>query len=70
MSVRVFRSVSLIVWILLTYSNFIQLIEECVKKENIYFDGGQPAEVFLGRDAMPSGESLLEAAKQVCFLSQ
>jgi len=36
-----------------------------VKKENIRFDGVRSAEILLGRDTRPSGESLLEAAKQV-----
>lgn len=33
--------------------------------EKIQFEGGKGAQVFLGRDTRPSGESLLEAAKQV-----
>ncbi|TXG54355.1 hypothetical protein EZV62_019611 [Acer yangbiense] len=40
------------------------LIVEFVKKENIPFDGAFTAEILLGRDTRPSGESLLEAAKQ------
>ncbi|KAL8088991.1 hypothetical protein AgCh_038663 [Apium graveolens] len=44
--------------------HLLQLIVEFVKKENIQFEGGRGAEVFLGRDTRPSGESLLEAAKQ------
>lgn len=36
-----------------------------MKKENIPFDGTHSAEILLGRDTRPSGESLLEAAKQV-----
>ncbi|XP_044502095.1 phosphoacetylglucosamine mutase isoform X2 [Mangifera indica] len=42
----------------------VSLIEEFVKKENIPFDGTHSAEILLGRDTRPSGESLLEAAKQ------
>lgn len=36
-----------------------------MKKENISFDGERSAEILLGRDTRPSGESLMEAAKQV-----
>lgn len=36
-----------------------------MKKEKIPFDGEHSAEILLGRDTRPSGESLLEAAKQV-----
>jgi hypothetical protein len=42
-----------------------QLITEFVEKENIPFEGVRRAEILLGRDTRPSGESLLEAAKQV-----
>ncbi|XWS10913.1 hypothetical protein CRYUN_Cryun38cG0039200 [Craigia yunnanensis] len=42
----------------------LSLITEFVKKENIQLDGVQSAEILLGRDTRPSGESLLEAAKQ------
>ncbi|KAA8522098.1 hypothetical protein F0562_012588 [Nyssa sinensis] len=42
----------------------VQLIGEFVKKENIPLEGSQSAEILLGRDTRPSGESLLEAAKQ------
>uniref|UniRef100_A0A803L5U1 Phosphoacetylglucosamine mutase n=1 Tax=Chenopodium quinoa TaxID=63459 RepID=A0A803L5U1_CHEQI len=42
----------------------LQLIEEFVRKENISFDNAYSAEILLGRDTRPSGESLLEAAKQ------
>lgn len=42
----------------------LQLIEEFVRKENISFDDGHAAEILLGRDTRPSGDSLLEAAKQ------
>lgn len=42
----------------------LQLIEEFVRKENILFDDGHAAEILLGRDTRPSGDSLLEAAKQ------
>ncbi|KAH9769853.1 phosphoacetylglucosamine mutase [Citrus sinensis] len=44
--------------------SLVSLIEEFVKKERIPFNGKHPAEVLLGRDTRPSGESLLEAAKQ------
>ncbi|XP_065878105.1 phosphoacetylglucosamine mutase [Euphorbia lathyris] len=44
--------------------DLVQLIDEFVKKENIPFDGVRSAEVLLGRDTRPSGESLLECAKQ------
>ncbi|XP_016500325.1 phosphoacetylglucosamine mutase [Nicotiana tabacum] len=45
--------------------SLLQLITEFVKKEEIGFEGRQPAaEVLLGRDTRPSGEALLEAAKQ------
>lgn len=40
------------------------LITEFVEKENIPLHGEQGAEVLLGRDTRPSGESLLESAKQ------
>ncbi|KAF3954815.1 hypothetical protein CMV_019893 [Castanea mollissima] len=41
-----------------------QLIIEFVEKENIPLEGARPAQILLGRDTRPSGESLLEAAKQ------
>ncbi|XP_060207545.1 phosphoacetylglucosamine mutase [Lycium barbarum] len=44
--------------------SLLQLITEFMKKEDISFEGRQPAEVLLGRDTRPSGEALLEAAKQ------
>ncbi|XP_016486490.2 phosphoacetylglucosamine mutase [Nicotiana tabacum] len=44
--------------------SLLQLITEFVKKEEIGFEGRQLAEVLLGRDTRPSGEALLEAAKQ------
>ncbi|OVA02487.1 Alpha-D-phosphohexomutase [Macleaya cordata] len=44
--------------------HLVQMISEFAKKENISFGGVQSAEVLLGRDTRPSGESLLEAAKQ------
>ncbi|KAF9595772.1 hypothetical protein IFM89_003514 [Coptis chinensis] len=44
--------------------DFIQLITEFVKKEDIPIGGVQSAEIYLGRDTRPSGEVLLEAAKQ------
>ena len=57
-------------YIMLIYSLFLkQLITEFVKKEKIPLDGVQSAEILLGRDTRPSGESLLEAAKQVSLLS-
>ncbi|TYH29836.1 hypothetical protein ES288_A01G044300v1 [Gossypium darwinii] len=43
---------------------FLSLITEFVEKEKIPLDGVQSAEILLGRDTRPSGESLLEAAKQ------
>lgn len=43
----------------------LQLINEFVEKERIPFDGVRPAEILLGRDTRPSGEALLEAARQV-----
>lgn len=42
-----------------------QLIDDFVRKELISMDNGYPAEILLGRDTRPSGESLLDAAKQV-----
>ncbi|XP_016201523.1 phosphoacetylglucosamine mutase [Arachis ipaensis] len=42
----------------------IRLINEFVKKEGIQFDGVKHAEILLGRDTRPSGEALLEAAKE------
>ncbi|KAK8527481.1 hypothetical protein V6N13_085313 [Hibiscus sabdariffa] len=42
----------------------LSLITEFIEKEKIPFDGVQTAEILLGRDTRPSGESLLEAAKQ------
>ncbi|MCD7448819.1 hypothetical protein HAX54_046665 [Datura stramonium] len=44
--------------------SLLQLITEFMKNEDISFEGRQPAEVLLGRDTRPSGEALLEAAKQ------
>jgi len=49
--------------------NFEQLIADFVTKECISFDGGRPAEILLGRDTRPSGQSLLEAAKKVMLLT-
>ncbi|XP_026385423.1 phosphoacetylglucosamine mutase-like [Papaver somniferum] len=43
--------------------NLVKLISEFAKKENISFGGVYSAEVLLGRDTRPSGESLLEAAR-------
>ncbi|CAN1846772.1 Phosphoacetylglucosamine mutase, partial [Linum perenne] len=45
-----------------TPQDLLQLVEEFVKNEGIRFDGSRHAEVLLGRDTRPSGESLLEAA--------
>ncbi|XP_004511763.1 phosphoacetylglucosamine mutase [Cicer arietinum] len=42
----------------------LQLINEFVEKEKIPFDGIRPAEILLGRDTRPSGDALLEAARQ------
>lgn len=42
-----------------------QLLDDFIKKENIILEGAPAAEVLLGRDTRPSGEALLEAAKQV-----
>ena len=47
-----------------------QLVDDFVKKENIPLEGAQSAEILLGRDTRPSGESLLEAAKQVWLSPQ
>ncbi|XP_076935167.1 phosphoacetylglucosamine mutase-like [Bidens hawaiensis] len=44
--------------------SLVRLIEEFAKKENIPLDRSKVASVFLGRDTRPSGESLVEAAKQ------
>lgn len=45
-----------------------QLIDEFAKKENIPLNGAKTATILLGRDTRPSGESLVEAAKQVRIL--
>uniref|UniRef100_A0A7N0U3S4 Phosphoacetylglucosamine mutase n=1 Tax=Kalanchoe fedtschenkoi TaxID=63787 RepID=A0A7N0U3S4_KALFE len=42
----------------------LQVIKDFVDKENISFDKSWCANLLLGRDTRPSGESLLEAAKQ------
>ncbi|CAL0314343.1 unnamed protein product [Lupinus luteus] len=42
----------------------LKLINEFVEKESIPFDGVRSAEVLLGRDTRPSGDDLLEAARQ------
>ncbi|CAN1155917.1 Phosphoacetylglucosamine mutase [Linum perenne] len=47
-----------------TPQDLLQLVEEFVKNEGIRFDGSRHVEILLGRDTRPSGESLLEAAKQ------
>ncbi|KAK9060467.1 hypothetical protein SSX86_021171 [Deinandra increscens subsp. villosa] len=44
--------------------SLIQLIAEFAKKEDIPLNGGKGAAILLGRDTRPSGESLVEAAKQ------
>ncbi|CAN4127774.1 unnamed protein product [Withania somnifera] len=44
--------------------SLLQLIIEFAKKEDIDFEGRHRAEVLLGRDTRPSGEALLDAAKQ------
>ncbi|KAK9266888.1 hypothetical protein L1049_027147 [Liquidambar formosana] len=45
------------------------LIIEFIKKENIPLNGVRSAEILLGRDTRPSGESLLEAARQgICSI--
>ncbi|KAJ9542904.1 hypothetical protein OSB04_029410 [Centaurea solstitialis] len=44
--------------------SLIQLINEFATKENIPLDGAKAATVLLGRDTRPSGESLVNAAKQ------
>ncbi|KAI3690919.1 hypothetical protein L2E82_49132 [Cichorium intybus] len=45
--------------------SLIQLITEFAKKEKIPLDGANKAAILLGRDTRPSGESLVEAAKQI-----
>ncbi|XP_074317816.1 phosphoacetylglucosamine mutase [Silene latifolia] len=42
----------------------VLLIDDFVRKEEISFNGNRAAEVLLGRDTRPSGESLLDAAKE------
>ncbi|KAL5724276.1 phosphoacetylglucosamine mutase [Ranunculus cassubicifolius] len=50
-------------------NHLFQLINEFVKKEGILIGGVRSAEIFLARDTRPSGESLLEAAKQgICSI--
>ncbi|KAF8379129.1 hypothetical protein HHK36_028558 [Tetracentron sinense] len=44
--------------------DLVRLIVEFAKKENIPFGGVHSAQVLLGRDTRPSGESLMEAARQ------
>ncbi|XP_074564068.1 phosphoacetylglucosamine mutase isoform X2 [Curcuma longa] len=44
--------------------HLLQLVIQFVKEENIPFGGVQSANILLGRDTRPSGEALLEAAKQ------
>jgi len=43
---------------------YVQLINEFVEKEGISVDGDWHVEVLLGRDTRPSGDALLQAAKQ------
>ncbi|KAI3892058.1 hypothetical protein MKX03_030892 [Papaver bracteatum] len=50
--------------------NLVKLISEFAKKENISFGGVYSAEVLLGRDTRPSGESLLEAARHSSLVIQ
>ncbi|KAK9698900.1 hypothetical protein RND81_08G139200 [Saponaria officinalis] len=45
------------------HDQLVLLIDDFVRKEGILFDGGR-AEILLGRDTRPSGESLLNAAKE------
>ncbi|KAB1215861.1 Phosphoacetylglucosamine mutase [Morella rubra] len=47
-----------------TPQHLLQLITEFVEKESILLETVRPAEILLGRDTRPSGESLLEATKQ------
>ncbi|KAI3523748.1 hypothetical protein L1887_02121 [Cichorium endivia] len=47
--------------------SLVQLTTEFAKKENIPLDGANKAAILLGRDTRPSGESLVEAAKQVRY---
>ncbi|KAL6178519.1 hypothetical protein ACLB2K_050037 [Fragaria x ananassa] len=42
----------------------IQLITEFVENEKLTLDGSKKVEILLARDTRPSGESLLEAARQ------
>ncbi|KAH6774019.1 phosphoglucosamine mutase-like protein [Perilla frutescens var. frutescens] len=44
--------------------SLLQLLDDFVKKENIILEASPAAEVLLGRDTRPSGETLLEATKQ------
>ncbi|KAI8539430.1 hypothetical protein RHMOL_Rhmol09G0182700 [Rhododendron molle] len=46
------------------FLHLVQLVDDFVMKENIPLEGVQSAVILLGRDTRPSGESLLEAAKQ------
>lgn len=49
--------------------SLLQLIDAFVKRQLILLGGQQKGDVFLARDTRPSGESLLEAAKQgVCSI--
>lgn len=44
--------------------SFVELVFNFVKEEDISLHGERTAEVLLGRDTRPTGEALLEAAKQ------
>ncbi|KAK9927851.1 hypothetical protein M0R45_025017 [Rubus argutus] len=47
----------------------VQLITDFVENENITLDGAKSVEILVARDTRPSGESLLEAAKQgICSI--
>lgn len=49
--------------------DFLRMIVEFINKENIQFDGVRSPEILLARDTRPSGEYLLEAAKQgICSI--
>lgn len=49
--------------------HLLQLILEFIQKEKIPFDGVKSVEILLGRDTRPTGEQLLESAKQgICSI--
>lgn len=57
-------------WVVLSLIHFPkQLISDFVSKEIIPLDNVRSAEILLGRDTRPSGEYLLEAAKQVILFT-